>query len=59
MKHEPAIFEQPDPKAIAAMDAEAEADIEAGRVVPHEKVRGWLQNWGKPDEQPMPPEWLR
>jgi predicted transcriptional regulator len=38
----------------AQLDAEAEADIEAGRVVPHEKVVAWLQSWGTADELPCP-----
>lgn len=59
MKYEPGISEQPDPEAVAAMDAAAEADLREGRVMPHEQVRAWLETWGKPDEKPMPPEWLR
>lgn len=39
-------------------DAQADADIAAGRVVPHELVREWLAKWGTPEETPMPPEWL-
>jgi predicted transcriptional regulator len=35
------------------------ADIEAGRVVPHEQVAEWLKTWGTPDEKPMPSEWLK
>ena len=38
----------------ARLDAEAEAAITAGRVVPHEKVVAWLKSWGKPDELPCP-----
>ena len=34
--------------------AEAEADVAAGRVVPHEDVRKWLLSWGQPDELPPP-----
>ena len=30
------------------------AAIEAGRVVPHEKVRAWLSSWGKDDEREPP-----
>ena len=43
---------------IAAADAEAEADIAAGRVIPHEKVAEWLKTIGTPDFRPMPREWL-
>jgi predicted transcriptional regulator len=34
--------------------AEAEADVAAGRLVPHEEVVKWLRSWGKPDELPCP-----
>jgi predicted transcriptional regulator len=33
---------------------EAEADVAAGRLVPHEEVVKWLQSWGTPDELPCP-----
>jgi predicted transcriptional regulator len=33
---------------------EAEADVAAGRVVPHEDVVEWLRSWGTPDELPCP-----
>ena len=39
-------------------DAEADADLAAGRVVDHAKVVEWLSKWGTPDEKPAPPEWL-
>jgi len=58
VKHEPGIFEEPDPEAEAAALARARADVAAGRVVPHEKVAAWLRSWGTRDEKPMPPEWL-
>lgn len=38
---------------------EAEADVAAGRVVPHEEVAKWLATWGTPDEKPMPKSWRR
>lgn len=38
---------------------EAEADADAGRVVPHSEVAKWLATWGSPDEQPMPESWLK
>ena len=59
MKHEPGLFEQPDPEAEAASIARARADIAAGRVVPHAKVAEWLKTIGTPDYKPMPREWLR
>lgn len=44
----------PDEALEARLDAEAEADYTAGRVVPHEKVVEWLKSWGTPDELPRP-----
>lgn len=38
---------------------EAEADADAGRIVPHSEVRKWLLAVGTPDEFPMPESWLR
>lgn len=38
---------------------EAEADADAGRVVPHSEVAKWLATWGTPDEKPMPESWLK
>jgi len=43
---------------IAHLDARADADIAAGRYVPHELVAEWLKTWATPDEKPMPSEWL-
>ncbi|HYC05405.1 MAG TPA: CopG family transcriptional regulator [Azospirillaceae bacterium] len=48
------IFGPASPEEEARADAEAEADIAAGRVVPHEDVRKWLLSWGQPDELPPP-----
>ena len=59
MKAEGNIFERVDPDAQAAAEARAEADVTAGRVVDHAKVKAWLARWGTPDEAPAPPEWLR
>ena len=36
------------------VDAEAEADLAAGRVVSHEAVKAWLLSWGTPSELPPP-----
>jgi predicted transcriptional regulator len=30
------------------------ADAEAGRVVPHDDVKAWLESWGTENELPMP-----
>lgn len=38
---------------LAAVD-EGLADIEAGRTIPHEKVREWLLSWGTDNELPPP-----
>jgi len=59
MSAERDIFEQDDKAAIAASDARAEADIAAGRVVPHDKVVAWLKTWGTSDEAPPPSEWFK
>jgi predicted transcriptional regulator len=45
---------QPDETEEARLDAEAMADYEAGRIVPHAEVVKWLRSWGKPDELPCP-----
>ena len=38
----------------ARLDALAEADIDAGRFVPHADVVKWLQSWGTPNKLPRP-----
>jgi predicted transcriptional regulator len=38
---------------------EAEADADAGHVVPHSEVRKWMLAVGTPDEFPMPKSWLK
>ena len=38
---------------------EAEADADAGQVVPHSEVVKWLKTWGTPDEGPPPKSWFR
>ena len=48
------IFDEIDQEAEAEAIAEAEADVAAGRVVPHEDVVEWLKSWGTPDELPCP-----
>lgn len=59
MKPERTIFDDVDPETEAAALRRAEADVAAGRLVPHEEVAKWLRTWGTPDEKPMPPEWRR
>ena len=48
------IFEDIDEASEANSIAEAEADVAAGRIVPHEQVVEWLKSWGTPDELPAP-----
>ena len=43
-----------DPAAEARADAEAEADVAAGRVVPHDRVRLWLQRLARGEKVPPP-----
>jgi predicted transcriptional regulator len=45
---------EPDEAEEARLDAEAEADYAAGRVIPHAKIVDWLKSWGTPDELPCP-----
>jgi len=54
MKPEPSIFDEIDQAAEDAADAEALADLDAGRTVSHSAVKDWLQSWGKADELPPP-----
>jgi predicted transcriptional regulator len=52
---EPAsIFDSIDEDAEAKAIAEAEADIAAGRVVPHDKVVAWIKSWFTDKELPRP-----
>ena len=44
----------PDAEAEARLDAEAEADRAAGRVVPHERVREWLAKLARGEKVPPP-----
>ena len=48
------IFDEIDQDAEARAIAEAEADVAAERVVPHDEVVKWLRSWGTPDELPCP-----
>jgi predicted transcriptional regulator len=48
------IFDEIDTDAEKRAIAEAEADVTAGRLVPHEDVVKWLQSWDTPDELPCP-----
>ncbi len=48
------IFDPEDDNAEEQALLEAEADIVAGRTVPWEDVKRWLESWGAPDELPPP-----
>ena len=52
-------FDELDAEAETAADAEGLADIEAGRVIPHEEIVAWLETWGTPDERPAPESWFK
>ncbi len=52
-------FDELDEAAEIAADAEGFADIEAGRVIPHEEIAAWLDTWGKPDEKAAPAKWFK
>jgi predicted transcriptional regulator len=54
MKPEPYMFDEIDQAAEDAADAEALADLNAGRTVSHAAVKDWLQSWGNADELPPP-----
>jgi predicted transcriptional regulator len=50
------IFEQIDPDEEASAIAEAEAELDAGKGVPHEKVREWLLKLARGEITPPPCE---
>jgi predicted transcriptional regulator len=52
-------FADETPEEAAASLARAEADIAAGRGVPHEEVSKWLKTWGTPEAGPPPAEWFK
>ena len=54
MQPEPSIFDEIDKAAEDAADAEAAADLDAGRTISHAAVKRWLKSWGKSDELPPP-----
>ena len=53
-KPEPSILDDVDEAAERAAEAEADADVEAGRVVDHARVREWLKTVGTPEQAPTP-----
>lgn len=58
MKPERTIFDDVDPETEAAALRRAEADVAAGRVVPHEEVAKWLRTWGTDKSGPPPKSWF-
>ena len=56
---EPSIFDDIDEEAERLADERAEADVKAGRVVPHEKVVKWLKSWGTAEKLPPPFSWRK
>lgn len=49
------IFDAPqDAAEEARLDALADAEIEAGHFVTHDRVGAWLKSWGKRGELPCP-----
>jgi predicted transcriptional regulator len=43
------------PRTNHAAIRKGKKDVEAGRVVIHEKAARWLRSWGKKRELPPPP----
>jgi predicted transcriptional regulator len=54
MESEPSIFGEVDQAADEAADAEALADLEAGRTVSWQAVERWLSSWGTDNKLPAP-----
>ena len=46
---------EPDEAHEAERDAEAEADLAAGRVISHERMREWLTRLANGEKAPLPP----
>lgn len=45
---------EPDEAAEARLDAQAEGDVAAGRVVPHVRVTEWLEKLARGERGPRP-----
>ena len=54
-KHDTLFDPPPDEAKEARLDALADAEIEAGKDIPHAQVAKWLKSWGAPNELPRPP----
>jgi predicted transcriptional regulator len=48
------VFDEIDAAPEDAADAEAQADVAAGRVISHEAVKAWLLSRGTAEELPPP-----
>ena len=56
---EPGIFDELDEEAERLADERAEADVAAGRLVPHEDVVKWLDSLGSDNRLPRPQPWRK
>ncbi len=56
---DPSFWDELDEAAEAAADAEALAQLDAGKGIPHEEVAAWLDTWGTPDEKQAPAHWFK
>jgi predicted transcriptional regulator len=56
--NQPGVMFEPDQAFEEKAWAQAEADVEAGRVLDHEAVRRWLLSWVTDAELP-PPAWRK
>jgi predicted transcriptional regulator len=54
MAEQKSVFDEIDEDAEARAIAEAEAEIDAGKGVPHEKVREWLLKLANGEVAPPP-----
>lgn len=64
VEEEAAAFEADQAPIVLSAEEEAsllkaEADADAGRVVPHSEVAKWLATWGTSDEGPPPKSWFK
>jgi len=50
------VFEQIDDESETRAIAEAEAELDAGKGIPHEKVKEWLLKLAKGEILPLPCE---
>jgi predicted transcriptional regulator len=56
---EPGIFDELDEAAERAAVVRAEADVAAGRVVPHDDAVKWFESFGTDDQLPRPQPWRK